>query len=150
MEQLKDRNADRERELTVQTGSPTNGGSNSAEVLVSRALRKLGTPSYQADQYFQTLRDDFISSVAQLREFDEVDWRQKGFKAEHIRAIQRELNGDEAEAEAEETGGKDGDEEDDDLDFDDDSDDGWDAKKSGKSQAQDKENNESTTDFDDF
>eukprot|EP01083_Nonionella_stella_P184042 666817_1 len=117
-----------EFELNVNTA---NTPKNSAQEFLENVFKNLGTPSFITSKYIQNLKDDYISSIDQLREFDDGDWKRYGFKKNHIMEIKNKLQSY--------------DDEDDELTFDEDEDDDDETQNINQS-----ENNDSTTDFDDF
>ena len=147
-----------ERELNVSSSPKTK---NSAEEFLQKVLKNSGTPSFITTKYIQNLKSDYISSIEQLREFDDGDWKRYGFKKSHIKIIKNKLNDDEDDDDDEEDNDQEQDEDDDDdSELSDFSDDNWndnnktnnvkkDNKKLSK-KSKSKNNNESTTDFDDF
>ena len=143
-----------DRELTVSTASPTK---NSAEEFLLKTFQDLGTPSFITTKYIKSLRDDHVTSIERLRNFDDADWRRHGVKQGHIAVLRRKLmedgddenDGDGDRGNAQSAG--DEEEDDDELSFDDDTD-GWNGggNDKGDGNGLQNENNESTTDFDDF
>jgi len=121
---------------------------NSAELFLQKLFKNLGTPSFMTSKYIQSLKDDYVTSIEQLREFDDGDWKRYGFKKNHIIMIKNKLRTEDGDDEEEDD--EDDDEDDDDLSFDDD--DGWnnDKNSNDKNAKTSKQADESTTDFDDF
>eukprot|EP01084_Bolivina_argentea_P183277 316285_1 len=112
-----------EFELNVNTA---NTPKNSAQEFLENVFKNLGTPSFITSKYIQNLKDDYISSIDQLREFDDGDWKRYGFKKNHIMEIKNKLQSY--------------DDEDDELTFDEDEDDDDETQNINQS-----ENNDSTT-----
>ena len=167
---------DAERELTVNTSSSStaagnrrtatnSSGSNSAEQFLLKTFQDLGTPSFITTKYIKSLRDDHVTSIERLHNFDDADWRRYGLKQSHIAVLRKKLNSMENEQERADGKGKskdtedmldddDDDDDDDELSFDDD--DEWNAGGATKSKTGDNndddngQHTESTTDFDDF
>merc|ERR1712228_809013 len=119
----------------LNVGTSQKAKKNSAETFLLSLFDNLGTPSFMFEKNIQNLRDDYISSIEQLREFDDGDWKRYGFKNSHIIMIKNKLQNDGDEHED--------DSNDDDLTFDDD-DDGWSNDKQSKANKQ-----TDTSDFDD-
>jgi hypothetical protein len=152
------------RELTVNTSSPT-PSSNSAEQFLLKTFESLGTPSFVTTKLIQSLRDDHcLTSIERLRHFDDADWRRHGLRQSHIAVVRTKLmDGDHFDDDTATTNRKghghhhdddddhhhDHDHHDDDLSFDDD-DNGWNGNGNAAANTKHSENNESTTDFDDF
>merc|ERR1711933_21624 len=90
-------------------------------------------PSFMFEKNIQNLKDDYISSIDQLREFDDKDWKRYGFKKKHIIVIKNKLQND---GDNDDDGDED-DDSNDDLTFDDD-DDGW-------NNSNDNQNNDKST-----
>merc|ERR1719150_2315941 len=119
-----------DRELTVNTASTP----NSAEQFLLKTFQDLGTPSFITTKYIKSLRDDHVTSIERLHNFDDADWRRYGLKQSHIAVLRKKLSSMENEQERADGKGKskdtedmldDDDDDDDELSFDDD--DGWNA-----------------------
>ena len=155
------KNDKNERDLKLSTNSPKSSP-NSAEVFLQKVLKNIGTPSFITSKYIQNLKDDYISSIEQLREFDDEDWKRYGFKKSHITIIKNKLhNNDDDEDDDVDEDEDDDDSQDDDDDDDSElsiSDDAWGAStkskktKGGNKSKKKNNNNSNSTDsgFDDF
>eukprot|EP00488_Nonionellina_sp_1-RS-2012_P004349 TRINITY_DN9765_c0_g1_i1.p1 TRINITY_DN9765_c0_g1~~TRINITY_DN9765_c0_g1_i1.p1 ORF type:complete len:142 (+),score=40.22 TRINITY_DN9765_c0_g1_i1:123-548(+) len=75
-----------EKDLNVNTSSNVTK-TNSAQEFLEKVFHAQGTPSFLTSKYIQNLKDDYITSVDQLREFDDEDWKRYGFKNNHIIVI---------------------------------------------------------------
>merc|ERR1719350_2657232 len=100
------KSSDQERDLDVGTSSPSKA-TNSAEAFLHSVFKSLGTPSFMFEKNIQNLKGDHISTIDQLREFDERDWKRYGFKKKQIIVIrnklqQSETNDDDEEEDEEE------------------------------------------------
>mmetsp|Transcript_15616 Transcript_15616/g.24698 ORF Transcript_15616/g.24698 Transcript_15616/m.24698 type:complete len:737 (-) Transcript_15616:472-2682(-) len=143
-------------ELNVKS---THSNSNSAEEFLLRIFKELGTPSFVTSKHIQSLKDDYITTVEQLEEFDDGDWKRYGFQPKHVAVIKKKLHEEAGTEQAEVAAQReqDGDDDDSELTL---SDDGWNngperrgkhSERSGDDNNKDRvNNNESMTDFDDF
>ena len=108
-----------------------------------KTFQDLGTPSFITTKYIKSLRDDHVTSIERLRNFDDADWRRHGVKQSHIAVLRKKLISMENEEERGSAQDDDDDEDDDELSFDDD--DGWNAGGAGthtNDNGQHTENNE--------
>merc|ERR1712232_442512 len=127
-----------ERDLSVGTAKKAET-INSAERFLQSLFDNLGTPSFMFEKNIQNLRDDYITTIEQLREFDDGDWKRYGFKNNHIIMIKNKLQND---------GDETNEESNDDLTFDDD-DDGWNNETVSKTNKQQTDTSDFDDDFDD-
>merc|ERR1712154_129611 len=149
IQKYNDKDAEQEaQEKDLNVNIPPKPSTNSAELFLQKLFKNLGTPSFMTSKYIQSLKDDYVTSIEQLREFDDGDWKRYGFKKNHIIMIKNKLRTEDGDDEEEDD--EDDDEDDDDLSFDDD--DGWnnDKNSNDKNAKTSKQADESTTDFDDF
>ena len=136
-------NDQQHKDLNV--GTSQKAKKNSAETFLLSLFDNLGTPSFMFEKNIQKLKDDYISSIEQLREFDDGDWKRYGFKNSHIIMIKNKLQNDGDENDK--SGHRD-DSNDDDLTFDDD-DDGWSNDKQSKTNNKQTDTSDFDDDFDD-
>lgn len=125
-----------QKDLSVGTAQKS---TNSAETFLQSLFDNLGTPSFMFEKNIQKLKDDYISTIEQLRELDDGDWKRYGFKNSDIIMIKNKLHSGATEKK---------DDSNDDLTFDDD-DDGWSNDKVSKTNKQQTDTSDFDDDFDD-
>jgi len=81
---------EQERELNVDTAASQT--SSSAEQFLQSVFKELGIPSFITSKNFHSLRDAYVTTVEQLRNFDDGDWKRHGFQAKHIEVIKNKLH----------------------------------------------------------